>query len=144
MKDKFPECSRRGKIINKHYCECFTNRIVHPREGYASLQTCNLCPYKNMEDDPDFPSYAEQKHPDSQQELPKASTMAGNFLKAVARHVVDGARKVSKKILKLRLEQCDKCVFHKKNRCTHMTCGCVLTKKARWKSEDCPIGRWPK
>jgi hypothetical protein len=66
------------------------------------------------------------------------------FAKAVARHVVDGARKVSKKIYKERLEQCHKCVFHKRNRCSHMKCGCVLTKKARWNSEDCPIGRWPK
>tara|TARA_Y100000310_G_scaffold302473_1_gene339840 strand:- start:197 stop:628 length:432 start_codon:yes stop_codon:yes gene_type:complete len=140
----FPECSRRGKIVNKNFCECFTNRIVHPREGYASLETCKICPYKNMEDDPDLPNYAEQRHPDSQQELPQKGTMALNFIKAVSRHIVDGGRKVSKKIFKKRLEECDKCVFHKKNRCSHMQCGCVLTKKARWKSEDCPIGRWPK
>jgi len=140
----FPECSRRGRIINTTTCECFTNRIIHPMEGHANIETCKMCPYKNMEDDPDLPSYDEQKHPNSKQKLPSVVGLAANFAKAVARHVVDGARKVSRQIYKARLEECNKCVFQKKNRCSHMKCGCVLTKKARWNSEDCPIGRWPK
>ena len=140
----FKECSRRGRIVSTNVCECFSNRIIHPKEGYATIDTCQACPYRNIEDDPELPHYSEQKHPNSQQELPSKGGMAVNFIKAVGRHIQDGARKVSKEELEERLKQCDKCVFHKNNRCTHMKCGCFLTKKARLKSENCPIGRWPK
>jgi len=47
----FPECSRRGRIIDTNTCECFSNKIIHPREGYANIDTCKICPYKNEEDD---------------------------------------------------------------------------------------------
>lgn len=138
----FKECSRRGRITSTYVCECFSNRIIHAKEGYATIDTCNACPFRNMEDDPDLPPYSEQRHPNSQHELPKTGTMAKNFIKAIGNHIKDGGKKVSKEDYEERLKQCDKCVFHKNNRCTHMKCGCFLTKKARWKSEQCPIGRW--
>ena len=141
---KFPDCSRMGKIIDKNTCECFSNRIIHPKEGFADFKTCQMCPYKNQEDDPELPSYSEQRHPDSQQKLPSIGKMAGNFVKAVAGHVKDGAKKVTQEELEERLKACNDCVFMKNNRCTHMNCGCVLARKARWRSEDCPIERWPK
>ena len=140
----FKECSRRGRFIDTDTCECFSNRIIHPREGYANAKTCEICPFKNQEDDPDLPPYSEQKHPDSQQQLPSVATLGKNFLKAIVMHAANGVKKVSKEEFKERLEQCNKCVFHKDNRCSHMNCGCFITKKAKWKSEDCPIGRWRK
>ena len=70
--------------------------------------------------------------------------LAGNFIKAVTNHVKDGGRKVSQEELQERLEQCNNCQFLVKNRCRHMKCGCFITKKAKWRSESCPIGRWPK
>ena len=135
---EFPECNRRGKVLSQISCECFSNRIIHGEDTIvASLQTCQICPYKSLEDDPDLPPVGEKV------KGPGIVKLAGNFAKAVANHLKDGGRKVSQEELQERLEQCNNCQFLVKNRCRHMKCGCFITKKAKWRSEKCPIGRWP-
>lgn len=75
-------------------------------------------------------------------QLPPPSKMVWNFAKAVARHIQDGGTKVSKEEYARRLEICDTCPLRQGNRCTHMNCGCRLDLKARWRSENCPVGKW--
>ena len=135
-KKEFPECNRRGDFLNENTCQCFSNRIKHEIEGVAQLETCQICPYKDMQDDPDLPVL---------QKMPGLGKMAGNFLKAVGKHVADGGKKVSEEEYESRLKECNTCVFLVNNsRCSHMNCGCSVARKAKWKSEDCPVGRWPK
>ena len=134
---EFPECNRRGKIISEKRCQCFTNRIIHETDLVARLETCQTCPYRDMEDDPDLPSA------EGRIKGPGIVKLASNFARAVANHLRDGIRKVSQEELQKRLEQCNNCEFLVKNRCRHMKCGCFVTKKARWRSEDCPVGKWP-
>ena len=136
---EWKECNRRGRILSQVTCRCLSNRIYHPQSTVADINTCNICPYRNMEDDPDLPLVGEKKV----QEGPGIIKMAGNLAKAVTNHVKDGGKKVDKETYEARLEQCNNCEFLKNNRCRHMSCGCFITKKAKWRSENCPIGRWP-
>ena len=133
---KFPDCNRRGKILSEVTCQCFTNRIIHEEDLVARIETCNMCPYRNMPDDPDLPPVGEKP------KGPGLMKLAGNFAKAVANHVKDGARKVTQEEFEARLEKCNSCQFLQNNRCRHMKCVCFITKKARWRSEKCPIDRW--
>ncbi len=77
---------------------------------------------------------------------PSIPKLATNFTKAIAKHVVDGMKKVDIDVYVERLSVCNKneCGMRVKNRCTHESCGCFLDKKAWWASEDCPMDLWPK
>jgi hypothetical protein len=82
-----------------------------------------------------------QKH-----ELPDIITLGRNFAKALAKHIVKPGN-VSKEEYEHRLKTCEGCEFLLKKkrrhpRCAHKGCGCFLAKKAVWKSESCPIGKW--
>lgn len=85
---------------------------------------------------------------EQQKELPSTIQMAKNLMKAVGKHIVDGMRKVTFEEFQARLDVCNKCVppdgYRVKNRCTHPSCGCFLDLKAWWRSEDCPMEKWPK
>lgn len=65
------------------------------------------------------------------------------FLKAVTRHAANSFRAVGDADYATRLGACEKC-----DRLTEdwkcLECGCHLRAKARWESEDCPLGKWPK
>lgn len=74
---------------------------------------------------------------------PSLFKMAQNLGKAVVRHVKDGNREVTQEEYGARLSVCIGCEFHKNGRCLHANCGCFLTKKAWWASEDCPEQKWP-
>lgn len=72
----------------------------------------------------------------------------GNLLKAAARHIADGMKKVSLAEYQERLNICNGCTPDKggwrvKGVCTHTDCGCVLSKKCWWASEPCPEDKWP-
>ena len=73
---------------------------------------------------------------------PGAIKKASNFLKAVKKHAKDGFADVSLEEYIERLEICNKCPLHKDGEC--IECGCILSKKAWWRSEDCPKDKWPK
>lgn len=70
---------------------------------------------------------------------------AVNFGKAVVRHVADRGRKVSDEVYLARLAICTDCPSLNPQRfsCNEQTCGCRLTAKARWRSESCPLQKWP-
>ena len=65
-----------------------------------------------------------------------------NFIKASKRHAEDGFKDVTIEEYRERLSICNKCPFQKDGEC--LECGCILVKKAWWRSEDCPIDKWPK
>jgi len=72
---------------------------------------------------------------------------AGTFFKAAVRHVADGLKNVSEEQYQQRLAICTDCPEYEPSNTHCRKCGCVIAgnvlAKARWKSEDCPIGRWP-
>lgn len=72
--------------------------------------------------------------------LPSKITMAANLAKAVAKHVVTGAEKVSEDVLTARLERCSLCELRNDRQCS--ACGCFVDEKATWAEQVCPIGRW--
>lgn len=132
----FPECSRRGKILDENTCECFSNRIYHPMMGVAHKSTCLICPYKSMEDDPDL---AKVDLPEG----PSLIDMAKNFTKAIAKHARNKFDKVSDEEYDQRMTICQSCDYYEDKRCKQKNCGCFITRKARWASEECPINKWP-
>jgi hypothetical protein len=65
-----------------------------------------------------------------------------HFGKALVNHVADGAIKVTDEQWQARMNACGDCEHKYGNSCS--ICGCGLSGKARWRSEDCPINKWPK
>src|SRR5690606_31963370 len=76
---------------------------------------------------------------------PSIIRKAYNFGRAATRHVATGARNVSDEDYQARLSVCRDCPSCdlQKLVCRQKSCGCYLTKKARWESERCPLGKWP-
>lgn len=70
---------------------------------------------------------------------------AANYGKAVVRHVADGSKHVGDDVYLARLTICVDCPSFEpeQTRCKERSCGCRLTKKARWRSESCPLSKWP-
>ena len=80
----------------------------------------------------------------------KAASLAG----AVVKHVLSGMKEVSEQEYKDRLAVCDKCPSGLCNKSGEVwtcgACGCslngtsILPAKAKWATQDCPKGHWPK
>tara|TARA_Y100001968_G_C18967866_1_gene530839 strand:+ start:365 stop:628 length:264 start_codon:yes stop_codon:yes gene_type:complete len=75
---------------------------------------------------------------------PGAVKRAANFAKAISKHAKDNFKDVSVDDYTKRLEICNGCDFQNKGICNHEDCGCILARKAWWRSENCPIGKWAK
>jgi hypothetical protein len=75
---------------------------------------------------------------------PSLARRAVNLGRAVVRHVADRGQKVSDDLYEARLSACRACSLCDTKRlvCLHKSCGCFLTVKARWQSEDCPLQKW--
>lgn len=68
------------------------------------------------------------------------------FFLAFFHHLRDGFRKVDGRRYRQRLEICNGCQLPdgptlKNSRCR--VCACIVSIKASWRSEDCPLGQWP-
>lgn len=81
------------------------------------------------------------RDPADKPKLPGVLTLAGNFARAVAGHVVDGAAKVTPEMLESRLQVCSLCDQRTDDRCA--ACGCYVAVKASWRTSECPLARWP-
>ena len=81
---------------------------------------------------------------DVPEKVPSLPRRATNFAKAVVKHVATGMRYTTPEQVTERLEICSKCAYQDNGRCKHRNCGCLLAAKARWISEKCPKGYWPK
>lgn len=76
---------------------------------------------------------------------PGLVTRAVNFGKAVVRHVADGLERATDAVIQQRLEICRTCPECDLTNlvCRNAGCGCFLRVKATWRSEDCPLSKWP-
>lgn len=74
---------------------------------------------------------------------PSIVRKAAGFAAAAARHLADGAAHVPQEIYEARLSICRSCDRLDAESMACLECGCRLLIKARWRSEDCPLGRWP-
>jgi len=79
---------------------------------------------------------------DNKKKEPGIIKKATNFAKAVQKHAKDGFKDVSLEQYIERIDICNKCPLQKDGNC--LECGCVISKKAWWRSEDCPKDKWPK
>ncbi len=70
---------------------------------------------------------------------------AAHFGKAVIRHAADRFRKLNNEDYERRIAVCRECSSCDVERlvCREVRCGCFLTRKARWRSETCPLNKWP-
>lgn len=72
--------------------------------------------------------------------LPHMGLKIANFTKAIAAHVVDGLKTVSKEVLEERLAICSTCPLRNGNSCS--ACGCGLSHKAALATSKCPKDYW--
>lgn len=94
------------------------------------------------------PCFADPDHPPVDGEHanePGLIRRAVNFGSALVRHAADGLRHVSDEEYAARLKVCEVCSSCDLERfvCREPACGCQLRTKARWQSENCPLGKWP-
>jgi len=69
---------------------------------------------------------------------------AKNFTIAVSKHIGDGMKELDEEAYQERVETCKACPSFNpvKKNCRERDCGCNIYKKARWRSESCPLGKW--
>jgi hypothetical protein len=68
---------------------------------------------------------------------------AMNFAKSLFKHAVDGMHRASSEVIVERVKICSGCdKLGQKGEC--LVCGCPVEAKATWRSEECPLGHWPK
>lgn len=72
--------------------------------------------------------------------FPSLYRRAINFIKALYVHVKTGMKKVSRKVYTERIMKCTTCKFNVNGGCS--LCGCIIVKKAEWKTSECPDNRW--
>lgn len=75
---------------------------------------------------------------------PSLIRKAGNFAKAVGKHIASGRESSRQDEVDRRLSICASCDLYdaKRDTCTHPECGCTMRRKARWEEASCPMGRW--
>ena len=69
-------------------------------------------------------------------------TKIKNFSIACIRRFSTGMKNVSETEYIERITTCNNCDYRKDDEC--LKCGCIISKKAWWASEDCPENKWPK
>ena len=79
--------------------------------------------------------------------IPSIWRRALNYAVAVSRHAKDGFAILPDREIAARLAVCVDCDRFEEREgrpiCGDARCGCFLVKKAGWRSEDCPQGKWP-
>jgi len=78
--------------------------------------------------------------PAEEQKMPSVFKQAKNFATSAAKHVMNRGQNVPENLKNARLEICSGCDKLSGDRCSE--CGCVVSIKAAWASEECPIGKW--
>ena len=75
-------------------------------------------------------------------QLPSVLTMIKTFSEELTSYVAKGMPNVTPEEYEDRLNTCFNCDFYLKklNRCGK--CGCLVEHKAKWKTTDCPEGKW--
>jgi len=111
---------------------CTCDRIPPKGEPYIKGQHCRRC-WRYHNDD---------RYKNKWDAVgPSIIKKAGNFIVAAVKHLSSGMKKLCDDEYQKRIDVCDSCEKKVGDNC--LECGCVLSIKARWASEDCPLGRWP-
>lgn len=68
-----------------------------------------------------------------------------NFASSFYSHVTNGMRRVTPEEQEVRLSICSTCEYYSTRGIGPMCkdCGCVLSVKSSWSTENCPKGKWP-
>ncbi len=74
--------------------------------------------------------------------MPDLVQKAISVMRASVKHVKSGNKLVSFDQYMLRLATCQTCEVRQDYTCGK--CGCSLTKKASWATQDCPLSKWVK
>jgi hypothetical protein len=76
---------------------------------------------------------------------PGLARKAVNVWRAVVRYIASRRLRVKRAAYRQRLEICRGCPALDPERmvCREKNCGCNVERKAKWASENCPIGKWP-
>ena len=101
------------------------------------IYQCSTCGFKIKAD-----CKPNEINRDCKKPLPPIFQQVKNLGTAVVKHVADGMKRVSDKEFEDRLSVCNECPLHQAGRC--LECGCFISIKAKWNSEDCPKGKWDK
>jgi hypothetical protein len=95
--------------------------------GHMTLPACSLCTKRP----------AAEPTPN----LPPITTQLWNFARAVTNYTKSGFQNVDQSTYDRRMAECAACdKLNPDLRCTH--CGCWVSEKALWASEDCPERKW--
>jgi len=77
--------------------------------------------------------------------LTEIPMQAVHFTEALGRYIAGGMKMVAEEVYRQRLAVCAGCDFFRDNHC--LQCGCRMAgdvvAKARWATEECPLGKWP-
>lgn len=74
-------------------------------------------------------------------DTPNVIRMFKTFVKEAVKYAKEGAPAVDPNEYRFRVRTCHQCPNLKNNtRCG--LCGCVIEQKAKWKTAECPDGRW--
>ena len=131
--------------INLIESRCFcSNRMVKINNGNIPLYVCVGCPWASRIMNESMLRKSGENvivpSPNVQPPTPSIIEMGTNFIKSTVKHVVNGAESVSEEVYKERLSICNGCDQREGTGCK--LCGCNLPRKARWKTNSCPIGKW--
>ena len=122
-------------------CTC-TNKMVKVSDGRIPMEICNNCPWASRVINESMlrPTGEQVIAPNPNFKQPGIIEMGANFVKSTVKHVVGGAETVSEEIYKERLNTCNGCDQREGGGCK--LCGCNIARKAKWKTNSCPIGKW--
>lgn len=112
--------------------ECSARLVCH---GSCICATCGIL---NMSEPPI--ETEPPTEPAEEQKMPSVFKQAKNFATSAAKHVMNRGQNVPENLKNARLEICSGCDKLSGDRCSE--CGCVVSIKAAWASEECPIGKW--
>lgn len=124
-------CERHQCLKSPHF-----HRLCRRNQEYYQLWEEGLGPC--------IPFPGQEDQTDKRSEEPGLLRKAVNFGIAAVRHVADGGKQVSDETFEARIAVCIVCDSCDRQRmvCREPNCGCYIEKKARWQSEECPLGKW--
>ena len=143
MGRRLPECDYRIDIADSDRIYCRHTAVSAPNNLVPAV-ACRVCPQRTRTcDDPrPVPSEEElQVALTSQPQMPGVATQAWNIMTAARDFVADGFRTVTAETYQARLSICDECEQRHGDRC--LKCGCFLTVKAKGRTFECPLNKWP-
>ena len=132
-------CAYRSEInLEIKRCHC-SNKMVKVPNGCIPIAVCDGCPWaaRLVNESMIRPTGEQVIAPNPNFKQPGIIEMGKEFISSTIKHVAGWAQSVSDQIYEDRLKICNGCAFRDNMRCT--LCTCHLPKKARRKTERCPL-----